>query len=88
MKDIDAAKRNAEMIIDYALIRDNQWLLDKMLVIQKSLQANDSMPTDFDKWLEKAEKECVVDQDLQMIVWEDFFKPRGIFPKHAKSNDR
>ena len=45
-----------------------------------------SLPMDFDDWIEKAEKECVIDMDLPQIIWADFFKPRGIYPKHAKRN--
>jgi hypothetical protein len=47
-----------------------------------------SLPRDFDEWIEKVEKECNIDMDLPIIIWHDFFKPRGIYPKHAKGNDR
>lgn len=42
------------------------------------------LPDDFDEWIAKVENECVIDMDLPHIIWHDFFKPRGIFPKHAK----
>lgn len=48
---------------------------------------SDSMPNDFDEWISKVEKECVIDMDLPHIIWHDFFKPRGIFPKNVKGSE-
>lgn len=64
------------------------WLCEeykRLYDVQKNEQYS-AMPNDFDEWIEKVEKECVIDMDLPIIIWDDFFKPRGIFPKHAKNN--
>jgi hypothetical protein len=67
----DAEKLAVAMMAEYADYANEQY---------------SAMPNDFDEWIEKVEKECVIDMDLPIIIWYDFFKPRGIFPKHAKNN--
>lgn len=66
---------------------DTEIAKDIIRVINEALNmadVGDSLPDDFDEWIAKVENECVIDMDLPHIIWHDFFKPRGIFPKHAK----